>query len=78
MEAVESMNMFDLGGQFLRVGKGLTPPWAQVYGVPTEATNLPTASALAAASITAKICAMEQGVGSRGSQSPVSWKFAKY
>ena len=25
-EAIASMNLFDLGGQYLRVGKAITPP----------------------------------------------------
>lgn len=75
-DAVASMNLFDLGGQYLRVSKAITPPSAQVqkqilhffslrsyifqvFTLPTESYNLPTASAMAAAAITAKICAME-------------------
>lgn len=49
------MNMFDLGGQYLRVGKCITPPDALTYIVPTSAINLPTAAAVAAAEVTAKI-----------------------
>lgn len=26
MEAIASMNLFDLGGQYLRVGRAITPP----------------------------------------------------
>ena len=26
IDAIASMNMFDLGGQYLRVGKAVTPP----------------------------------------------------
>ncbi len=26
MDAISAMNLFDLGGQFLRVGKAITPP----------------------------------------------------
>lgn len=29
-DAIASMNMFDLGGQHLRVGRGITPPNASV------------------------------------------------
>ena len=53
------MNLFDLGGQYLRVSRAITPPSAQVFTLPAESNVLPTASALAAAAITAKICAME-------------------
>ncbi|MFH4981244.1 hypothetical protein AB6A40_007953 [Gnathostoma spinigerum] len=70
-EAIAGMNMFDLGGQYLRVGKCITPPDALTYIVPTSAINLPTAAAVAAAEVTAKIQAQEMtsGVGSR-SNSP--------
>ena len=58
-EAISGMNMFDLGGQYLRVGKCITPPDALTYIVPTSAINLPTAAAVAAAEVTAKIQAEE-------------------
>lgn len=58
-EAISGMNMFDLGGQYLRVGKCITPPDALTYIVPTSAVNLPTAAAVAAAEVTAKIQAEE-------------------
>ncbi|VDN20695.1 unnamed protein product [Gongylonema pulchrum] len=58
-EAIAGMNMFDLGGQFLRVGKCITPPDALTYIVPTSTVNLPTAAAVAAAEVTAKIQAEE-------------------
>lgn len=58
-EAIAGMNMFDLGGQYLRVGKCITPPDALTYIVPTSAINLPTAAAVAAAEVTAKIQAEE-------------------
>ncbi|KAM3717728.1 Poly(U)-binding-splicing factor [Dirofilaria immitis] len=58
-EAIAGMNMFDLGGQYLRVGKCITPPDALTYIVPTSAVNLPTAAAVAAAEVTAKIQAEE-------------------
>uniref|UniRef100_A0A914S4A0 RRM domain-containing protein n=1 Tax=Parascaris equorum TaxID=6256 RepID=A0A914S4A0_PAREQ len=54
-EAIAGMNMFDLGGQYLRVGKCITPPDALTYIVPTSSINLPTAAAVAAAEVTAKI-----------------------
>ncbi|KAF5396447.1 Poly-U binding splicing factor half-pint family [Paragonimus heterotremus] len=55
-DAVASMNMFDLGGQFLRVGKAIAPPEDSTT---TNSSNIPTAAALAAASATAKIVASE-------------------
>ncbi|VDN05785.1 unnamed protein product [Thelazia callipaeda] len=61
-EAIAGMNMFDLGGQYLRVGKCITPPDALTYIVPTSAVNLPTAAAVAAAEVTAKIQAEEMTV----------------
>jgi poly(U)-binding-splicing factor PUF60 len=59
LEAIQSMNMFDLGGQFLRVGRCITPPDALTYIVPTSVVQLPTAAAVAAAAVTAKIQAIE-------------------
>jgi poly(U)-binding-splicing factor PUF60 len=53
------MNLFDLGGQLLRVGKAVTPPEGLNVVVPPVANQLPTASALAAASITAQLQAQE-------------------
>ncbi|VDM47384.1 unnamed protein product [Toxocara canis] len=58
-EAISGMNMFDLGGQYLRVGRCITPPDALTYIVPTSSINLPTAAAVAAAEVTAKIQAQE-------------------
>ncbi|XP_056004471.1 poly(U)-binding-splicing factor PUF60-like isoform X1 [Ostrea edulis] len=56
-DAVTSMNLFDLGGQYLRVGKAITPPDAlQPMAGPG---TLPTAAAVAAAAVTAKITAMD-------------------
>ncbi|XP_037537883.1 poly(U)-binding-splicing factor PUF60a [Nematolebias whitei] len=56
-DAVASMNLFDLGGQYLRVGKAVTPPMPLL----TPATpGLPTAAAVAAAAAaSAKITAQE-------------------
>ncbi|VDP10678.1 unnamed protein product [Soboliphyme baturini] len=59
VDAVASMNLFDLGGQYLRVGRAITPPQAQQYIVPSSNSTLPTAAAVAAAAVTAKIQAME-------------------
>lgn len=43
-EAIASMNLFDLGGQYLRVGKAITPPNA-LLGPPSGSSVLPTAAA---------------------------------
>ena len=49
------MNLFDLGGQYLRVGKAVTPPIPLL--TPTTPGGLPPAAAVAAAAATAKITA---------------------
>jgi len=56
-DAINSMNLFDLGGQLLRVGKAVTPPEGTLTSAPTP--QMPTASAIAAASITAQIQVQE-------------------
>lgn len=56
-EAITSMNLFDLGGQLLRVGRAITPPNALMG--PTMNSSMPTAAAVAAAAATAKIQAMD-------------------
>lgn len=56
-EAITSMNLFDLGGQLLRVGRAITPPNALMG--PTVNSSMPTAAAVAAAAATAKIQAMD-------------------
>lgn len=48
------MNLFDLGGQYLRVGKAVTPPMPLL--TPTT-PGLPAAAAVAAAAASAKITA---------------------
>ncbi|CAI5437503.1 unnamed protein product [Caenorhabditis angaria] len=58
-EAISGMNMFDLGGQFLRVGKCVTPPDALAYLQPAAANNLPASVSVACAAITAKVMAAE-------------------
>ncbi|KAF6026168.1 PUF60 [Bugula neritina] len=62
-DAVSSMNLFDLGGMFLRVGKAITPPDVFIAPSMTAAapavSALPTASAIAAAAVTAKLTALE-------------------
>ncbi|CAF5129406.1 unnamed protein product, partial [Rotaria socialis] len=40
-DAISSMNLFDLGGQFLRVGKAITPPEGLLTTTPTAATSMP-------------------------------------
>ncbi|XP_017770984.1 PREDICTED: poly(U)-binding-splicing factor half pint isoform X3 [Nicrophorus vespilloides] len=57
-EAIASMNLFDLGGQFLRVGRAITPPNA-LMGPSSGSSIMPTAAAVAAAAATAKIQAMD-------------------
>ncbi|XP_064631553.1 poly(U)-binding-splicing factor PUF60-like isoform X2 [Lineus longissimus] len=57
LDAVSSMNLFDLGGQYLRVGKCITPPNAGQ--APSGPGSMPTAAAVAAAAVTAKITAMD-------------------
>jgi len=60
LDAIASMNQFDLGGQYLRVGRAITPPDIKNTGsMDAKATIIPTASAVAAAAITAKIQAMD-------------------
>lgn len=54
-DAVSSMNLFDLGGQYLRVGKAVTPPMPLL--TPATPGGLPPAAAVAAAAATAKITA---------------------
>ncbi|XP_031575349.1 poly(U)-binding-splicing factor PUF60-like isoform X3 [Actinia tenebrosa] len=64
-DAIASMNLFDLGGQFLRVGRAITPPSSGGLSVPSFAPppgTLPAAAALAAAAVSAKIQAQEQGI----------------
>ncbi|XP_026791991.3 poly(U)-binding-splicing factor PUF60-B isoform X3 [Pangasianodon hypophthalmus] len=61
IDAVSSMNLFDLGGQYLRVGKAVTPPMPLL--TPTTPGGLPPAAAVAAAAATAKITAQEAVAG---------------
>ena len=50
------MNLFDLGGQYLRVGRSITPPDTMNVGISNAApAAMPTAAAVAAAAATAKI-----------------------
>ena len=60
-DAITSMNLFDLGGQFLRVGRANTPPDTKNQGPPPSALPqaMPTAAAVAAAAATARIQAMD-------------------
>ena len=63
-DAIAAMNLFDLGGQFLRVGRAITPPNCLDAGGPQAVavappSIMPTAAAVAAAAATAKIQAME-------------------
>uniref|UniRef100_A0A8C5GBQ9 Poly(U)-binding-splicing factor PUF60-like n=1 Tax=Gouania willdenowi TaxID=441366 RepID=A0A8C5GBQ9_GOUWI len=60
-DAVASMNLFDLGGQYLRVGKAVTPPIPML--TPTPSGGLPAAAAVAAAAAAAKLSAQVDVVG---------------
>uniref|UniRef100_A0A3Q4BRI6 RRM domain-containing protein n=1 Tax=Mola mola TaxID=94237 RepID=A0A3Q4BRI6_MOLML len=62
-DAVASMNLFDLGGQYLRVGKAVTPPVPLL--TPTIPGGLPSAAAVAAAA-NAKITAQVAGTSMLG------------
>ncbi|XP_074599351.1 poly(U)-binding-splicing factor hfp [Brevipalpus obovatus] len=70
IDAINSMNLFDLGGQYLRVGRAITPPNC-LEGPATLAqpSTMPTAAAVAAAAATAKIQAMEATGTSLGANS---------
>ncbi|XP_022098275.1 poly(U)-binding-splicing factor PUF60-like isoform X2 [Acanthaster planci] len=57
-DAIASMNLFDLGGQYLRVGRSITPPLASIPTATTQG-GLPPAAAVAAAAATAKIQALD-------------------
>lgn len=59
-DAIASMNLFDLGGQYLRVGRAITPP----ASAQSSNGTLPPAAAMAAAAVSAKIQAQEQGLAS--------------
>uniref|UniRef100_A0A1I7TKF1 Poly(U)-binding-splicing factor PUF60 n=1 Tax=Caenorhabditis tropicalis TaxID=1561998 RepID=A0A1I7TKF1_9PELO len=58
-EAIAGMNMFDLGGQYLRVGKCVTPPDALSYLQPAAVSAIPASVSVACAAITAKVMAAE-------------------
>jgi half-pint family poly-U binding splicing factor len=59
-DAISSMNLFDLGGQYLRVGRAVTPPEVKHTGVSNHPPSaLPAATAMAAATVTAKMTALE-------------------
>ncbi|RWS30398.1 poly(U)-binding-splicing factor half pint-like isoform X1 [Leptotrombidium deliense] len=62
VDAISSMNLFDLGGQYLRVGRAITPP--NCLDGPAAPSSMPTAAAVAAAAATAKIQAMEASLAS--------------
>ncbi|EDO46306.1 predicted protein, partial [Nematostella vectensis] len=63
-DAIASMNLFDLGGQFLRVGRAITPPTSSAMAAinTTPPGTLPAAAAIAAAAVSAKIQAEERGI----------------
>ena len=48
-DAISSMNLFDLGGQYLRVGRAVTPPDTKNLGLSNAPpAAMPTAAAVAA------------------------------
>jgi len=51
--------LFFFLGQFLRVGKAITPPEGLFASAQTVASQMPTAAALAAATITAQLQAKD-------------------
>lgn len=55
-DAVAAMNLFDLGGQFLRVGRAITPPQqaSQPEPVPPEIAAAAAAAAAASRAIAAQ------------------------
>ncbi|PAV56623.1 hypothetical protein WR25_04166 isoform B [Diploscapter pachys] len=63
MESIAGMNMFDLGGQYLRVGRCVTPPEALTYLTGSAQGAIPAAAAVAAAAVTAKVIAAEASSG---------------
>ncbi|XP_077999019.1 poly(U)-binding-splicing factor PUF60-like isoform X2 [Glandiceps talaboti] len=65
-DAIASMNLFDLGGQYLRVGRAITPPNQQSAQIPAGPSGLPPAAAVAAAAATAKIQALDAVAGTLG------------
>ena len=66
-DAISSMNLFDLGGQYLRVGRSITPPDTKNQGPPSTVVQImPTAAAVAAAAATAKINAMDAVAANMG------------
>jgi len=64
-DVIASMNLFDLGGQHLRVGRAVTPPELRNSTISpvTASKSLPVASAVAAVVATAKIQAIDPTVG---------------
>jgi len=67
LDAISSMNLFDLGGQYLRVGRAVTPPDAKNVGLSNAPPSaLPTATAMAAAAVSAKITALDAVASSMG------------
>ncbi|XP_055331740.1 poly(U)-binding-splicing factor PUF60-like [Paramacrobiotus metropolitanus] len=58
-DAIASMNMFDLGGMHMRVGKCIMPPNTTIQSMVLVPGGLPAASAVAAAAVTAKLQALE-------------------
>jgi half-pint family poly-U binding splicing factor len=60
-EAMVAMNLFDLGGQYLRVGRAVTPPNMPQF-IQSVPSPIPTAAAVAAAAVSAQLSAFDAGV----------------
>lgn len=60
LDAIGSMNLFDLGGQYLRVGRSVTPPDTKNVGISNAPpAALPAATAMAAAAVSARLTALD-------------------
>lgn len=70
VDAVASMNLFDLGGQYLRVGKAVTPPTPLLT---TTAGVLPAV----AAKLTAQVSHIDPPLSNRGQESKRSGETLK-
>lgn len=58
-DAVTSMNAFNLGGMYLKISHAITPPNTNAFQASAAPTSMPTATAMAAASITAQVQELE-------------------
>lgn len=62
-DAIGSMNLFDLGGNLLRVGKAITPPDIVSNQVTNPLTGLPPSQAPNSTSVSAGLAAQLQDIG---------------